>query len=143
MSLSVVSSPHSALHLAEQTYAGMTVLYIGIGTVALPDDVVCYPFPVVYYPIPVKFIPPCAGFFLSAPGEMHAAGHDVAGGWQGEKIVRESQLDGAEIVQSSPMIFRQRHLQCAEVIFQLRQGSGADDRRGDHRVTQCPGQRDL
>ena len=44
----------------------MTVLYIGIGTVALPDDVVCYPFPVVYYPIPVKFIPPCAGFFLSA-----------------------------------------------------------------------------
>lgn len=41
----------------------MTVLYIGIGTVALPDDVVCYPFPVVYYPIPVKFIPPCAGFF--------------------------------------------------------------------------------
>ena len=43
----------------------MTVLYIGIGTVALPDDVVCYPFPVVYYPIPVKFIPPCAGFFLS------------------------------------------------------------------------------
>lgn len=46
----------------------MTVLYIGIGTVALPDDVVCYPFPVVYYPIPVKFIPPCAGFLsMRAP----------------------------------------------------------------------------
>jgi hypothetical protein len=49
---------HPALHLPEQTYSGMTVLYIGIGSVVLPDDVVCYPFPVVYYPIPVKFIPP-------------------------------------------------------------------------------------
>ena len=43
----------------------MTVLYIGIGTVALPDDVVLS-IPVVYYPIPVKFIPPSAGFFICA-----------------------------------------------------------------------------
>lgn len=68
---------HRALHLPEQTYSGMTVLYIGIGSVVPPDDVVCYPFPVVYYPIPVKFIPPCAGFFLSMINPQTAK-HNVA-----------------------------------------------------------------
>ncbi|MNG69300.1 hypothetical protein D3C79_276580 [compost metagenome] len=71
---------HPALHLPEQTYSGMTVLYIEIGSVVLPDDVVCYPFPVVYYPIPVKFIPPRAGFFLSALNHQTAK-HNVARNW--------------------------------------------------------------
>lgn len=109
---------HPALHLPEQPYAGMTVLYIGIGKVVLPDDVVL--FPVVYYPIPVKFIPPCAGFFLSAPGDIQAAEHDVAGGRQRQKIMREAQFYRAKRIQPLPPIFRQPDRQRAEVVIQLR-----------------------
>ena len=77
------------------------------------------------------------GFDAESPGHH---GADVV---TGEHRVRESEVDRAYLVESIDVGGGELDLQGAEVVLELGEGARTEDRSGDARVGEGPGQPDL
>jgi hypothetical protein len=60
-----------------------------------------------------------------------------------QKVMRETELDGAGLFKARTVFIAQRHVQCAQVVLQLFQGSRPQHRCRDSRIEQSPSQCDL
>jgi hypothetical protein len=60
-----------------------------------------------------------------------------------EELVRKAEVDRAGLLQRGALVLGEGHVEGAEVVFELRQRAGSDNRGGDRGVEQRPGQRHL
>src|SRR5712671_4328317 len=86
-----------------------------------------------------------AGYGLSSrpSSDLHIAEGDVARERPLQELMREAELDVACFLEPRALIRRQRHVEGAEIVLELRERPRANDRCGDCRIEQRPGERHL
>src|SRR5215475_3812627 len=81
---------------------------------------------------------------VSGPSrDFHISERDVARERPLQELMREAELDVACFLEPRALIRRQRHVEGAKIVLELRERPGADDRSRDCRIEQRPGERDL